>query len=101
MNSMNRAEAIATINAQLADADDATVEAVAGYVKNVIENQTIRPLSKRERGLLEQSRRDFENGDTLTLDEFMARTDALIARHRKTKATPCFVGSDSPRCDGN
>ena len=88
MNNMNRAEAIATINAQLADADDETVEAVAGYINTWNEGRIVRPLSERERGLLEQSKADFAAGDTLTLDEFMARTDALFARHRATEPKP-------------
>ena len=83
---MNRAEAIATINAQLADADDETVEAVAEFVKSLSEARPPRQLSERERGLLEQSRRDFENGDTLTLEESRARTDALFAWYRKARA---------------
>ena len=83
---MSRHEAIATINAALAKADDETVEAVAEFVQSLSEARPVRPLSERERGLLEQSRRDFAEGRTHTMEEFMARTDALIARHRKTKA---------------
>ncbi len=79
---MDRTEAIAAINAKLAEADDETVEAVAEYVKSVTEARIGRPLSSRERGLLEQSRRDFDKGDTLTLEEFKKRTDAMFARHR-------------------
>lgn len=85
MNIMNRAEAIATINAQLAKADDETVEAVAEYVHSLSEARPLRELSERERGLLEQSRRDFAEGRTHTMEEFMQRTDALLARHRKGK----------------
>lgn len=81
---MDRTEAIAAINAKLAEADDDTVEAVAEYVKSVTEARAGRSLSDRERALLDQSRRDFDNGDTLTLEEFKKRTDAMFARHRAT-----------------
>ena len=84
LNTMTRDEAIATINTQLAHADDETVE--AEYVRSLSEAKPLRALSERERGLLEQSRRDFEAGRTYTIEEFMARTDDLLARHRKAKA---------------
>ncbi len=86
MNTMSRHEAIATINARLAEADDETVEAVAEFLRSISGLRPLRQLSDRERGLLEQSRRDFAEGRTHTMDEFMARTDALLARHRKGEA---------------
>ena len=45
----------------------------------------VRPLSAREYSLLEQSREDFKAGRTVTMDEFMASTDAMFARYRAAK----------------
>ena len=79
---MNRIAAIATINARLADADDDTVKSVADFVEAVTAGPRLRELSARERQLLEQAKEDFKEGRTLTMDDFMARTDAVLARHR-------------------
>lgn len=79
---MTRTETIASITSKLAEADDETVQAIADFVQSMTPPLQVRPLSERERGLLEQSGRDFENGDTLTMEESIARTDALFARHR-------------------
>lgn len=81
---MSKFEVIATITAQLADADDETVEAVAAFVRSLTA-APVRPLSPREQNLLAQSRADFEAGRTLTMDEFMASTDAMLSRHRQQK----------------
>ena len=83
---MNRNEIIAAINAQLEAADDETVEAIAGYVDAVTRQKPERRLSERERALLEASRRDFEAGRTISLDEWMAQTDAMLERHRSAGA---------------
>ncbi len=84
---MNRHDAIATINAKLADADDETVESVAEFVQ-ALSGRRMRPLSEREKALLEQSREDFKAGRTLSMEEFMAQTDAMFARHRAAKRPP-------------
>lgn len=86
MNTMSRHEAIATINAALAKSDDETVEAVAEFVRSLSEARPLRELSERERGLLEQSRRDFAEGRTHTMEEFMERTDAMLDRYRTAKS---------------
>ena len=85
---MNRHDTIASINEQLEQADDETVEAVADYVRSVTAAApALRPLSERERRLLAQSREDFKNGEVLTLEDSIARTDALFAKYRAAKPT--------------
>lgn len=85
---MTRHDAIAAINARLADADDETVEAVAEFVRSLDEPRPVRPLSERERSLLEQSRADFKAGRTYTMEESRARTDAMLAKYRTPKPAP-------------
>ena len=88
---MTRTEAIATITARLADADDETVKSVADFVQSLVQPVTasppLRPLSAREHSLLEQAKEDFKAGRTYTLEESKARTDALFARYRAAKPT--------------
>lgn len=84
---MTRHEAIATINSKLADADDETVQAVADIVESMTAPAQVRPLSERELALLEQAKEDFRLGRTDTLEDFKARTDAMLARYRVAKTT--------------
>ena len=85
---MTRAEAIAIIEKGLAEADDDTLERAADVFREAgIGSVLGRPLSDREKALLEQSKADFAAGRTVTLEESRARSDALFARHRAaTKA---------------
>jgi hypothetical protein len=79
---MTRTEAIASITRKLASFDDERVQAVAEIVAEM-DAPTAKPfraLSNREAALLEQSKADFAEGRTVTLEESRARTDALFAR---------------------
>lgn len=68
-------------------ADDDTLERAADVFRAGLGSVLARPLSEREKGLLEQSKADFAAGRTVTLEELRARSDALFARHRvATKA---------------
>ncbi len=84
---MTRHEAIATITSKLAGADDETVQAVADFVQSMTGPVQVRSLSDRELALLEQAKEDFRLGRTDTLEDFKARTDAMLARHRAAKPT--------------
>ncbi len=76
---MTRSEAIAIINAKLADLNDEAVAAVAGIVRDIGTAGTLpRPLTPRERALIEQSKTDFREGRTYALDEARQRSDAFI-----------------------
>ena len=76
---MTRSQAIAIINAKLADLDDEAVAVVADIVQDIDAAGTLpRALSARERALIEQSKVDFRMGRTYSLDEARERSDAFI-----------------------
>jgi hypothetical protein len=79
---MTRAEAIATITAKLGALDDERLQAVVEIVDDIAANEALRPLTARELALLDQSKADFKEGRTLSLDEARARTDAYLAERR-------------------
>lgn len=80
---MTRAEAIAIIEKGLAEADDDTIERAAELFRGAGVGSVLgRQLSDREKALIERSKADFAAGQTVTLEESRARTDALFARHR-------------------
>jgi hypothetical protein len=79
---MTRTEAIATITAKLGALDDERLQAVVEIVDDIATNEALRPLTARELALLDQSKADFKEGRTLSLDEARARTDAYLAERR-------------------
>ena len=79
---MTRTEAIATITAKLGALDDERLQAVVEIVDDIAANEALRPLTARELALLDQSKADFKEGRTLSLDEARARTDAYLAERR-------------------
>ena len=50
------------------------------------ENELPRELTDEELALIEQSKKDFETGRTLTLEEAEARTEAFLAERRRQRA---------------
>jgi hypothetical protein len=78
---MTRTEAIATITRKLASFDDERVRAVAEIVDEMDELPAtpVRPLSDREAALLAQSKADFAAGDSYSMDEVIAHTNAILA----------------------
>ena len=77
---MTRHEAIAAINAKIESLGDEDVEALAELVK-IFGSTDGRPrhLTKRELELIENSRRDFVEGRTLSAAEARAATDNFLA----------------------
>ena len=86
---MNRTEAIAIIEQALPSADEQTLAAAAELFRSAQSgpNALPRALSTRERGLLEQSKADFGQGRTTSLDEGFAQIDARLARLGVPKST--------------
>jgi hypothetical protein len=84
-------QTIEQIIAKLATLDDERLQAVAEIVQSMqddgLEDSVLpRELTDEELALIEQSREDFRQGGTLTLDEAMARTDAFLAERRRKSA---------------
>ena len=76
---MTRTEAIAIINKKLADLDDEAVLTVADIVQDLDTASTLpRKLTARELEMIEQSKADFREGRTYSLDEARARSDAFL-----------------------
>ena len=76
---MTRTEAIAIINKRLADLDDEAVLTVADIVQDMDTASTLpRKLTARELELIEQSKADFREGRTYSIDEARARSDAFL-----------------------
>ena len=87
---MTRKETIAAITERLATAPDEIVQSVAKLLDAAAGEESIlpRPLTPRELALIEQSKADFRNGDTLSPDELEAFLDAAAdnrARMRTKK----------------
>ena len=78
IHSMTRAQAIAIITSKLAVFDDERVESLAEIAQGM-DTASLRPLSDREKSLLEQSREDFKNGRTYSHDEVIDYVDARLA----------------------
>ncbi len=95
---MTRSEAIATLTATVAHADEAKLAAivdvvaemstldtanvltVAGVIRDMkAEEQALRSLTPRELDLIAQSKADFAEGRTLSLVELEASLDAAAA----------------------
>jgi hypothetical protein len=78
---MDRKDKIDAINIALDGLDDAHVSTASDAVMKVgeIAAKPLRGLSEREQALLRASRRDFESGQTLTLEESEAEILALLA----------------------
>ena len=80
---MTRTEAIAKINARLSSLADDEVLTVADMLDHIADAQTgIRRLTPRELQLIEQSKADFQDGRTSTLQESRAFVEAELARRR-------------------
>ena len=86
-HAMTRTEAIAIINAKLADLDDERVETVAAIVQSMDAPDDLpRELTARELALIEQSKQDFKAGRTYTLDEMDTYLDAAAAKRALTRS---------------
>ena len=72
---MTRTEAIALITARLASLDDDRLQTVADIVQDYASTTLLRPLSDREKSLLDQSRDDFAAGRTMTMDQLIDDLD--------------------------
>lgn len=102
---MTRTEAIATITAAVAEADDAKLAAITEAVtelaslgtetvrtvKDVIRDMKadeppLRPLTHREWQLIAQSSDDFAAGQTFSTEEAFARIDAGLTARRAARA---------------
>ena len=57
-------------------------------VDGVADEESVLPreLTARELELIEQSKEDFRQGRTLSLDEAETRTEAFLAEHRRSRA---------------
>lgn len=76
---MTRIEAIAVINAKLANLDDERVLAVAEIVDDIAaDTGPVRALTAREQALLDQAKADFAAGRTYSVDEVRAHSDEFI-----------------------
>lgn len=84
---MSRAETIAIITSKLASLDDERLRVIAELVQDT-ESVMPRELSERERALLEQSKADFRDGRTYTLDEARSYVDAALAERRAKSTKP-------------
>ena len=77
---MNREQALSVIQAQLASLDDDGVQAVADMVGAMATESVLpRELTAEELALIEQSKEDFRQGRTYSLDEARAATDVFLA----------------------
>lgn len=85
---MTRSEAIAKIEATLTSLSDADVVAIASIVEQLkAARQGIRALTPREMQLIEQSKADFRDGRTSSLQESEAYVVAELARRRAQRST--------------
>ena len=76
---MTRTEAIAIINKKLADLDDEAVLTVADIVQDLDTASTLpRKLTACELEMIEQSKADFREGRTYSVDEARTRSDAFL-----------------------
>ena len=80
---MSKIDFIHRINSELENLDEDQLAAVADFVGAMTANALPRPLTAREAALIRQSKEDFRQGRTLTLDEARARTDAFLRRRRE------------------
>lgn len=86
VEAMTRTEAIAKINARLSSLADDEVLTVADMLDHIADAQTgIRRLTPRELQLIEQSKADFQDGRTSTLQESRAFVEAELARRRAAR----------------
>jgi hypothetical protein len=81
---MTRTQAIALITEKLTTLDDERVQAVAdlvGSLDDEAQEESVLPreLTDEELALIEQSREDFRQGRTFSLDEAMAMIDDRLA----------------------
>jgi hypothetical protein len=85
---MTRIATLAKITAKLASLDDERLAVLADIVQSMDDAEPpVRPLSSRERDLVEQSKRDFAEGRTLTHDEVVALLDQRLAAIGVPKST--------------
>ena len=83
---MTRSEAIAIINAKLANLDDEAILIVQDMGSASLR---LRRLSARELELIEQSKADFREGRTYSIEEARRRSDAhLLALRAKYPSAP-------------
>lgn len=85
---MARAQTIATITQQLSSMDDEQLAAVADIVADMAagedggESILPRELTPRELELIEQSKRDFAEGRTLTSEQYYAEMEVFLEQKR-------------------
>ena len=80
-------QAIAKINARLSSLADDEVLTVADMLDHIADAQTgIRRLTPRELQLIEQSKADFQDGRTSTLQESRAFVEAELAHRRAARS---------------
>jgi hypothetical protein len=77
---MNRAEAIAAINAKLQALDDDRVSTVAEIVEQMTHEPISLDLTDEELAAIERSKEDFEAGRTYSSAEARALTNAFLAK---------------------
>ena len=86
---MTRTATLAKITTKLASFDDERLAAVADIVQSMDDaDAPVRPLSPRELALVEQSKRDFAEGRTLSHDEVVALLDQRLAARGVPKSVP-------------
>ena len=83
---MTRQQAIDTITVQLASLDDEAVQDFAEMLEHSRSDSVLpRALTARELALIEQSRQDFRDGRTLSIDELERFLDAGLEQRRKQR----------------
>ena len=84
---MTRTQTIAVITKRLASASDETVQTIAGILDADPSpaSDLPRPLTPRELALIEQSKADFVNNDTLSPIELDAFLDAAAADRARAR----------------
>jgi hypothetical protein len=77
---MTRTQSITVIQDTLASLDDAEVATVAEIVQTMAAPFKFRDLTPDELAGIEQSKADFREGRTYSVEEAMALTDAFVAK---------------------
>ncbi len=86
---MSRTATLETITLKLESFDDERLAIVADIVQSLDSvDALVRPLSPREHALVDQSKRDFAEGRTLSHDEVVALLDKRLAARGVPKTAP-------------
>ena len=84
---MDRTRAIEAITRKLSTLDDEGVMSLAEHAEDMADAAVMRSLTERELELVESAKRDFETGQTLSLDEAKRLSDQIILGWRSKAAT--------------